>query len=50
MVLLERRLAAGTGDPRKIRSAAVALLESLPDAAVLGDVDSLAARLQTIVE
>lgn len=50
VVLLETRLASGSGDARKIRSAAKTLAESLPEAHVLGDVDSLAARLATIVE
>ena len=50
VALMERRLASGTGDARKIKSAAAALAESLPTAAVLGDVDALAARLATIVE
>ncbi|OKH61236.1 hypothetical protein EB72_17175 [Mycobacterium sp. SWH-M1] len=49
VVLLERRLASGSGDARKIRTAAVALAESLPEAHVLGDVDSLAERLTAIV-
>ena len=47
---MERRLASGTGDARKIKAAAASLVESLPTAAVLGDVDALAARLATIVE
>lgn len=46
--LLERRLASGTGDPRKIRSSAAGLEEALPSAAVLGDVDAIALRLSTI--
>ncbi len=50
VVLLEQRLASGAGDARKIRSAASALAEGLPTAHVLGDVDSLAARLAVIVE
>ncbi len=50
VALMESRLASGTGDARKIKSAAAALAESLPTAAVLGDVDALAARLTTIVE
>jgi len=50
VMLLEQRLASGSGDARKIRSAASALAESLPTAHVLGDVDSLATRLQAIVE
>ena len=50
VILLEQRLASGSGDARKIRTAASALAENLPAAHVLGDIDSLAARLQTIVE
>jgi hypothetical protein len=50
VALMERRLANGTGDARKIKSAAAALAESLPTAAVLGDVDALAARLTIIGE
>ncbi|OAN37538.1 DUF349 domain-containing protein, partial [Mycolicibacterium iranicum] len=50
VVLLETRLAAGTGDARKIKSAAATLAATLPEAHVLGDVDSLAARLTAIVE
>lgn len=50
VVLLETRLASGSGDARKIRSAAATLAETLPEAHVLGDVDSLAARLAAIVE
>jgi hypothetical protein len=50
VALMERRLESGTGDARKIKSAAAALAESLPEAHVLGDVDALAARLATIIE
>ncbi|AFM16912.1 protein of unknown function (DUF349) [Mycolicibacterium chubuense NBB4] len=50
VVLLERRLASGAGDARKIRSAASTLAESLPEAHVLGDVDSLATRLAAIAD
>jgi len=50
VVLLEHRLTSGSGDARKIRSAAAALAETLPEAHVLGDVDALAARLAVIVE
>ena len=50
VALMERRLESGTGDARKIKSAAASLAESLPTAAVLGDVDALAARLASIVE
>src|SRR5689334_4093345 len=41
VALLEARLAAGT-DARKTKAAAVALADSLPTAAVIGDVDGLA--------
>jgi len=50
VALMERRLESGTGDARKIKSAAAALAETLPEAHVLGDVDALAARLAAIVE
>jgi hypothetical protein len=50
ITLLEERLAAGTGDARKIKATAAALAESLPAANVLGDVDALAARLTGIAE
>lgn len=50
VMLLEQRLASGSGEARKIRSAASALAEGLSTAHVLGDVDSLATRLQAIVE
>jgi hypothetical protein len=50
VALMEHRLESGTGDARKIKSAAAALAESLPEAHVLGDVDGLAARLTAIAE
>jgi hypothetical protein len=50
VVLMERRLKSGTGDARKIKSAAAALAETLPEAHVLGDVDALASRLAAIVD
>jgi hypothetical protein len=50
VALMERRLQSGTGDARKIRSAATALAETLSEAHVLGDVDALAARLTAIIE
>lgn len=49
VALLEARLAAGA-DARKTKAAALALAESLPTAAVIGDVEGLAARLQAITE
>ncbi len=50
VMLLEQRLASGSGDARKIRAAASALAENLPTAHVLGDLDSLVARVEAIVE
>lgn len=50
ITLMETRLASGTADARKIRTAAAALAESLPTAAVLGDVDALVARLAAITD
>lgn len=50
VALMERRLASGTGDARKIKAAAATLAEGLPTASVLGDVDALAARLTAIAE
>ncbi|WP_137724802.1 DUF349 domain-containing protein [Prescottella subtropica] len=49
VALLESRLASGTGDVKKTRAAAEALAESLPTAAVIGDLDALATRLSAIV-
>jgi len=48
ITLMETRLASGTGDARKIKTAAAALAETLPTASVLGDVDALAERLAAI--
>lgn len=50
VALMEHRLESGTGDARKIKAAAAALAETLPEAHVLGDVDSLAARLDAIAQ
>jgi hypothetical protein len=50
ITLMETRLASGTGDARKIKTAAAALAESLATAHVLGDVDALAARLAAIAD
>ncbi len=50
ITLLEERLAAGTGDARKIKATAAGLAETLPTANVLGDVEALAARLAGIAE
>lgn len=48
VALMEERLVSGTGDPRKIRANAAALAETLPTAAVLGDVDAIGNRLADI--
>ena len=50
VTLMEERLAAGTGDARKIKAHASELAETLPTAAVLGDVDALARRLTSLIE
>jgi len=50
ITLMEERLAAGTGDARKIKATAAGLAESLPTANVLGDVDALAVRLANLAE
>ncbi|MGO8767838.1 MAG: DUF349 domain-containing protein [Mycobacterium sp.] len=50
ITLMEERLAAGTGDARKIKAHASELAETLPSASVLGDVDALAARLAGLAE
>lgn len=50
VALLEARLACGAGDAKKTRAAATALAESLPTAAVIGDIDSLARRLTAIID
>jgi hypothetical protein len=50
IALMEERLAAGTGDARKIRATAAGLADTLASANVLGDVDALAARLAGIAE
>ncbi len=48
IMLMDERLASGTGDARKIKAHAIALAETLPTACVLGDVDALADRLTSI--
>lgn len=50
IALMETRLASGTADARKIKSAAAALAQTLPTASVLGDVDALATRLAAIAD
>ncbi|GAA4815900.1 DUF349 domain-containing protein [Tomitella cavernea] len=46
--LLESRIESGTADLGKTRASAQALLESVPTAAVIGDLDALARRLETV--
>ena len=48
--LMETRLASGSGDPRKIKTAAAALATTLFTANVLGDIDGLTARLAAIAD
>jgi hypothetical protein len=50
VALLEHRLSSGNGDARKIKSAAASLAETLPTAAVLGDIDALSSRLTAILD
>ncbi|OCB29413.1 DNA repair ATPase [Mycobacterium malmoense] len=50
VTLMEERLAAGTGDARKIKAHAAELAETLPTAAVLGDIDALARRLAGLID
>ncbi|MGC0363682.1 hypothetical protein ABH922_001666 [Rhodococcus sp. 27YEA15] len=47
--LLEARLTSGAGDAKKTKAAASALAESLPTAAVIGDLDALAQRLAAVI-
>lgn len=48
--LLETRLSTHAGDPKHTLSSAEHLREGLPEAAVVGDLDALAARLDHLVE
>lgn len=50
VALLENRLSAGTGEAAKTVAAARGLLDGLPEAAVIGDIDALERRLTAIVE
>ncbi len=50
ITLMEERLAAGTGDARKIKANASALAETLPTACVLGNIEALEARLTGLLE
>ncbi len=46
--LLESRIESGTADLNKTRASAQALLETVPTAAVVGDLDALTRRLETV--
>lgn len=50
VALLETRLDTHPQDARKTRASAEALAEQIPDAAAVGDLDSLAARVATVIE
>ncbi len=50
VALLEARLTAGSGDARKTKTAAESLAQSLPTAAVIGDIERLTERLCLVVE
>ncbi len=50
VTLLEKRLASGAGDPKATQSQAAALQQSLPTAAVVGDLAALEAKLAGIAE
>lgn len=50
VALLEARLTAGSGDAKKTKAAAQTLLESIPTAAIIGDIDALTQRLEVVVE
>ena len=47
--LLEKRLQAGTGDAKHTQHAVRQLMETLPTAAVVGDVDSVRTRLDALL-
>lgn len=50
VVLLEQRLETHPSDARKTRSAAKALVDTVPEAMVVGDLDGLETRLHAIIE
>jgi hypothetical protein len=49
VVLLEKRLESGSGDPASTKTHALAMKEQLPSAAVIGDLAALDARLDTVL-
>src|SRR5664279_393062 len=50
VVLLEKRLESGSGDPAHTRTHATALKEQLPAAAVIGDLAALDVRLDEVLQ
>ena len=50
VTLLEQRLRSGNGDPRQVASSAERLKESLPTAAAVGDLPSLLARVEVLLD
>src|SRR5689334_4982901 len=50
VTLLEARLRSGSGDPRQVATSAERLKESLPTAAAVGDLDTLAKRVDALLE
>ena len=49
VTLMEERLTSGTGDARKIKANAAALVDTLPTACVLGNIDALEERLTNLL-
>jgi hypothetical protein len=49
VVLLEKRLESGSGDPASTKTHALAMKEQLPSAAVIGDLAALDARLDAVL-
>lgn len=50
VTLLEARLRSGSGDPRQVATSAERLKESLPTVAAVGDLESLAKRVDALLE
>ncbi|HUR51357.1 MAG TPA: DUF349 domain-containing protein [Mycobacteriales bacterium] len=50
VTLLEARLRSGAGDPRQVAASAERLKDSLPTASAVGDLDSLAKRVEALLE
>jgi hypothetical protein len=50
VALLEARITGAAADPQSVRSAALHLRETLPEAAAIGDLDALCTRLDGVVQ